>query len=112
MAARKLNNRITEIQRVYLTLRKPIEAKRSSSERRGMLMHLYLHTCTILGSGTGSTTDSHSGLIFLDLQCQICRASFMCTASAVKLQEHVDSKHSKNGFEVSVWLLAVSAGCR
>lgn len=31
--------------------------------------------------------------------CQICRASFMCTASAVKLQEHVDSKHSKNGFE-------------
>ncbi|DBA74102.1 hypothetical protein WJX79_002204 [Trebouxia sp. C0005] len=30
--------------------------------------------------------------------CQICRASFMCTASATKLQEHVDSKHSKNGF--------------
>ena len=24
----------------------------------------------------------------------------MCTASATKLQEHVDSKHSKNGFEV------------
>lgn len=26
----------------------------------------------------------------------------MCTASAVKLQEHVDSKHSKNGFEVGL----------
>ena len=29
----------------------------------------------------------------------------MCTASAVKLQEHVDSKHSKNGFEVRAQLL-------
>lgn len=34
------------------------------------------------------------------LQCQICRASFLCTASAAKLQEHVESKHSKNGYAV------------
>jgi transcription elongation factor Elf1 len=27
--------------------------------------------------------------------CNICRQSFMCTASAVLLQQHVDSKHSK-----------------
>lgn len=46
----------------------------------------------------GCITNSSFSLL---LQCQICRASFMCTASATKLQEHVDSKHSKNGFAVS-----------
>ena len=41
----------------------------------------------------------------------------MCTASAAKLQEHVDSKHSKNGFAVSAKLLCsvvnviISFGC-
>ena len=33
----------------------------------------------------------------------------MCTASAQKLQEHVDSKHAKNGFEVIFSLLFQSS---
>ena len=35
-------------------------------------------------------------------QCQICRQTFLCTSNQAKLQEHVDSKHAKQGFTVSM----------
>lgn len=35
------------------------------------------------------------------LQCQVCRQSFMCTSTRQKLEEHVQSKHEKQGFNVS-----------
>jgi hypothetical protein len=31
--------------------------------------------------------------------CQLCKASFNARAPKTQLQEHVDSKHPKNGFE-------------
>ncbi len=34
------------------------------------------------------------------LQCGVCRSSFICTSTRVKLQEHVDGKHPKLKFEV------------
>eukprot|EP00884_Botryococcus_braunii_P000319 jgi/Botrbrau1/10288/Bobra.0120s0010.1 len=35
----------------------------------------------------------------MSLLCQVCRQSFMCTSTRQKLEEHVQSKHEKQGFE-------------
>lgn len=47
--------------------------------------------------GAGSQLKSNAAAS--NVVCQICRSSFLCTANAAKLQEHVDGKHSKNTFK-------------
>ncbi|KDD74926.1 hypothetical protein H632_c983p0 [Helicosporidium sp. ATCC 50920] len=34
-----------------------------------------------------------------NIVCQICRSTFICTSTVVKLKEHADNKHPKNKFE-------------
>lgn len=46
------------------------------------------------GPDVGHTTLHVSPLS--SLQCQICRSTFICTSTVVKLKEHADNKHPKN----------------
>ncbi|KAJ8902502.1 hypothetical protein NDN08_006905 [Rhodosorus marinus] len=46
--------------------------------------------------GKGGTSQLAKNKASMNIVCQVCRQSFMCTLSEKSLQEHVNSKHPKS----------------